>query len=112
MAKLHRDAHLVLRRVGEKIRDTSEILVIAFEAWRELQQDRTELLLQRSRACEKIIPRLSHIVEPLNVRDEARELEREDEIVGHRRIPVLVSGHARQMIEGVVDLGATKRLRI
>src|SRR5579862_1416662 len=112
MAKLDREPHIIFRRVAEEVAEPPKVFVIRMEARRKLQQDRSELFLQRSRAFEEFGPRLANIMESLNVRDEARELQREDKIIGRGRIPTLISPDLRQVIERVVDLGATKVLRI
>ena len=99
MTELHRDAHTVVRCIAQEIGDSSEILVIGMKAWRELQQNRPEFVLQRSRALEEFAPRLPHIAETFDMRDEAGKLEREGEIVGRCREPVLIRGDAWQLIE-------------
>src|SRR5579872_5980735 len=69
MAKFHREPDAILRGVAEEILDAPQILVVAFEAGRELQQDGPEFMLQSSCTFEKLLPRLLHIIEPLDVGD-------------------------------------------
>src|SRR5438105_5174005 len=70
---------------AEKIAQDSEIL--AKEGW-ELEEQRAAFLAQRCRGLHKVGDVIAYILQSLIVRDTARHLEHEGEVVGNLRGPV------------------------
>src|SRR4030095_8219975 len=77
---------------------------IAFEKGRQLEEERTELVLPRARRLAEIGGEVGRIAQAQLVRDTARRLQRERELIGNFLRPALQLAHAGGAVERVIDL--------
>lgn len=93
------------RAARQEPEETTQPLRIEMKARRQLPKDGPQLVSQAEQPVgEEVGEGDLHVLEPLDVRDEARRLDREDEAVGRLLAPRGVGLRALKGIERAVDL--------
>ena len=90
---------------GNKAKNAAQPLLVVPEGRRELPEDRAELVAERKDSGgEEVGQRRVHVGQLLQVRDEPRALDREDESVRRLVVPALVRRRPLERVERAVDL--------
>ena len=108
IAHLNRDVHPRPERLQRRV----ETLRLALEAWRELQQDRTQLRAEQPRTFHQQLHGLLREPQSLHVREVAAGLHREPEVGRCRRDPAAERLLGGQSVERVVDLDRVEELAV
>src|SRR5262249_24098432 len=104
--ELERDAE-VRRHLVQEVLETRNV---ALQERGKVEKDGSEPALQRRRGLTEVAGDLGGVAKAKLMRDAARRLQREREVLGHFFRPALELAHARHAIEGVVDLDTGETL--
>src|SRR5215469_2005671 len=109
MSELQREApRPATGSMSKKAVDALKICFGGEEVRRELKQERAKLLSERSDALQKSVPGFVRVLQTLEVREIARDLDHEAKGLRSLAIPCFATFDGRQAIKGVVDFDRIK----